>query len=300
MKHCATVWLAAVFFVMGGIGMADEGKPAYSLCLDTGNIVISNGETPVLRYRYDHFYKPYIRELCTPSGINILRDAPHDHLHHHGVMMAFKVDGVNFWEEAGKSGIEEHLTFADTRVAETGGVPAVSFREQLKWKAPDGPPLLEENRVVAAACEPDSTQVVQASFFQPAGDTVELGGNHYHGIGMRFTESIDATAAFLYTGGEPGEVVRGDECLTPGRWCAMRAEADGKPVTVLMVADEKNTRPTLWFTMKTPFSYLSATWNLWKEPLTLKKGESFKAAYTIVVWDGHQSREDILAYIEAM
>jgi hypothetical protein len=33
-------------------------------------------------------FKSYVRELITTRGINVLRDAPPDHLHHHGLMYA--------------------------------------------------------------------------------------------------------------------------------------------------------------------------------------------------------------------
>ena len=33
------------------------------------------------------------------TGENLLRDAPHDHLHHHALMYGIRVNGVNFWEE---------------------------------------------------------------------------------------------------------------------------------------------------------------------------------------------------------
>ena len=38
-------------------------------------------------------FKPYVRELYTLRGENVTRDAPPDHLHHHGLMYAVYVNG---------------------------------------------------------------------------------------------------------------------------------------------------------------------------------------------------------------
>ncbi len=54
-------------------------------------------------------FKPYVRELYTLRGENVLRDAPPDHLHHHGLMYAVWVNGINFWEERGAPGFEQHV-----------------------------------------------------------------------------------------------------------------------------------------------------------------------------------------------
>ena len=37
----------------------------------------------------------------------MVRDAPSDHLHHHGLMFAVQVNEVNFWEERGTPGPDE-------------------------------------------------------------------------------------------------------------------------------------------------------------------------------------------------
>ncbi len=65
-------------------------------------VVIGVGYQPLIQYRYDCVpYKPYIRELFTPGGVQVLRDAPADHWHHHGIMFAVGVNGVTFWSEVG-------------------------------------------------------------------------------------------------------------------------------------------------------------------------------------------------------
>ena len=45
--------------------------------------------------------------------------------------------------------------------------------------------------------------------------------------------------------------------------------------------------------MSRPFAYLSATLNLWKEPLVLKAGEKLKLSYAVAVWDGETPAEQV-------
>jgi hypothetical protein len=89
-------------------------------------------------------------------------------------------------------------------------------------------------------------------------------------------------------------VVRGTERLTPDRWCAYTAKADGKEVTVAIFDSPDNPRhPNRVFTMTRPFAYLSATLNLWKEPMKLDVSKPLALCYGVAVWDGTVKRADI-------
>jgi hypothetical protein len=82
-------------------------------------------------------------------------------------------------------------------------------------------------------------------------------------------------------------VVRGTERLSPAKWCAYSAPAEGKMVTVAIFDHPANLRhPNRMFTMSEPFSYISATLNLWQEPFTLKAGEPLNLRYGVAAWDG--------------
>jgi len=110
----------------------------------------------------------------------------------------------------------------------------------------------------------------------PGKDTAVLTGGHYFGLGMRFLESMDG-GRFFNADDKQGEIVRGDERLTPVKWCAYTAKADGKPVTVAVFDHPDNLRhPAKIFTMTKPFAYLSATRNEWKEPIKVAAGKPLK------------------------
>ncbi len=91
--------IAAATGPSGGIGAAEPA--ALRVSEGPTSATIRAGDRTLLEYRTAASpMKPYIRELYTPGGVQILRDALPDHKHHHGLMFALGVDGVNFWEEA--------------------------------------------------------------------------------------------------------------------------------------------------------------------------------------------------------
>jgi hypothetical protein len=121
----------------------------------------------------------------------------------------------------------------------------------------------------------------------PAGPPVALSGSHYFGLGLRFIPDLNGKAEFLHADGGTGVVVRGDERVTPGRWCALRGAVGGKPVTVAMFDHPQNPRQTrTWFTMGVPFAYLSATLGLDKQPLSLAPDAPLSCRFGVAVWDG--------------
>ena len=256
------------------------------------SISIRMADKPVLEYRFGNVpFKPYVEKLYTPAGINILRDAPHDHLHHHALMFALGVNGVSYWAETPKDGKQAHREFLPAPT------PQTVVAERLDWVDPDGKTVLNETREITLPPAPEGVTLLtwQSALSVPKGTgPTKLTGDHYYGLGMRFLVSMDKGGTFQNAAGIEGELVRGDERLTRATWCAYTADADGKPVTVAMFDDPKNIRhPAWWFTMQTAFAYLSATMNLHREPLEMLPGKPLPLRYGIAVWDGRQDKETI-------
>jgi len=288
--------IAVVALLVAGVFI-----PAKAFCsdnpmrvlVDTSAASIYEGSSVLLRYPYrDVPFKPYVQQLYTSGGINILRDAPHDHLHHHALMYAIAVDGVNFWEEQNAPGRQQHRSFTDVKIDEQGKRPYAGFTEQLDWINPRSKELMLKESRTLEACKLSNVDATflkwQSRFTVPKGkDAVTLSGSHYFGLGMRFLISMDTGGQFRNAAGRAGEVVRGDERITRARWCAYTAEADGKPVTLAMFGHPDNVRdPTHWFTMSKPFAYLSATLNLYRDPLTITAEKPLVLRYAVALWDG--------------
>jgi hypothetical protein len=273
-----------------------------SIRITTGENVLSihAGPSFLLSYPYrDVPFKPYVQKLSSPDGVNILRDAPADHLHHHALMYAVKVNSVNFWEETPTAGKQLHKSFTDIKSGTKTNVENgkrfeirnASFTENIDWINSNKELLIKERRTidVRQGTELDATLLTwQSEFELPEGkESAALTGSHYHGLGMRFVKSMDLIGKHRNADGKKGTVFRGDERLLRSTWCAYSAEADGKPVTVAMFDHPKNPRhPATFFTMTKSFAYLSATLNLHKEPLKVVSGKPLVLRYAVAVWDG--------------
>jgi len=264
---------------------------------EKGGLVLKAGQRIVLRYRCEDVpFKPYVQELYSPAGVNVLRDAPADHLHHHGLMFAVAVDGVNFWEEQQQPGRQQHIAFASyVEVGDYDGADKAGFDEQLDWIEPvGGKVLLKELRAIRVVRSKTSgaTILTWKTSLRPAGDKdVTLSGSPYFGLGMRFVQSMDVGGSFFNADGGAGVQGTNDKAA---RWCAYSAKADGKEVTVAMFDDPKNVRhPATWFTMEKPFAYLSATLALHKEPLKVVAGKPLILRYGVAVCDGYIGAERI-------
>lgn len=264
-----------------------------------------HGERILMRYRYNDVpYKPYIDQLFSPSGVNVLLDAPHDHLHHHALMYAITADGVNFWEEHQAPGKQAHLGFSDVRVDERNEKSFAALSERLDWSNPRSKEMiLTEQRTIEVSnlIEPKATLLTWESAFEPAEGkkSVTLTGSHYHGLGLRFIRLMD-NGEFRNADGKPGKVYRGDERLVRSKWCAYTAKVKDKEITVAMFDHTSNERhPATWFTMSKPFAYLSATLNLHEQPFEVIADKPLKLRYAVAVWDGRTEKDEIEKAYEA-
>jgi len=245
---------------------------------------VKGGVPAILVYRFAEVpRKPCVGELRTPAGIQVLRDSPADHKHHHALMFAVAVDGVDFWSETDACGSEAHRSFE-------GAGPA-SIVESLEWLAPDKRVLAKETRRIALSrgASTQATLVTWKTHIEPPGgrESIKIDGSHYFGLGLRFVESMDKGGKHFNSAGKEGEVVRGTERLARAAWSAYTAEVDGKPVTIALFDHPKNPRhPATMFTMTEPFAYLSATWNLHREPLEVKAGSPLQASWGVAAFDG--------------
>ncbi len=266
---------------------------------DQSTVSILDGDKPVLRYRFTNVpMKPYADQLFSPAGVQVLRDSPSDHKHHHALMYALKVDNVDFWAEfTSQYGVQRQPAPGDIQT--THGVGQAGFVQQLDWLGPTSTkPLMVERRAIDVLSADDlgATLVQWCCCLQapPGKDAIVLGGDHYFGLGMRFLISMDRGGHFFNADDTAGPIVRGDERLTPTKWCAYTAQADGKPVTVAVLDHPGNLRhPATMFTMNTPFAYLSATMNEWKQPITVKAGHPLRLCYGVALWDGEVDKATV-------
>ena len=250
-------------------------------------------------------FKPYVKELGTLAGDNILRDAPHDHLHHHALMYAIKVNGINFWEEVSGCGVEKPIqTAAPELGTDAQGRPQAVIRQTLHWLAPQdaflsdttAAALLVEQRTLTLTVDEAAREVALhwKSAFKVGAKTnqVTLTGANYHGLGMRFVQEFDPIARHLNSGGAPD--LKGRQDVSRHQCGSVSFDRPGKPATLALFGHPGNPRGDAWFfTMRESFAYLSATQNLDQEPLVYRSGETFELNYLVTVYPELKSSESI-------
>ncbi|QNN24466.1 hypothetical protein HED60_20045 [Planctomycetales bacterium ZRK34] len=248
---------------------------------DSTRITASSGTRAIAVYQAAPSpFKPYVVKLFTPGGVQALRDQVADHPHHHGLMFAVSIDGVSFWEERRGSGKQADPTTT---------LDGPSLQQTLNWRDAEGHVLAGEQRKIQVQSTAGATLLTwRSTLTAPENrEHITLSGHHYYGLGMRLVESMDKVAIFTHSENTPGEIVRGTEKLTRGRWVAVTGPVQGRTITIAMFDHPANARhPAWWFTMHAPFAYQSATLNLWKQPMTLQRGQSLRLVYGVAALDG--------------
>ena len=244
-------------------------------------------------------FKPYVRELSSLRGDDVIRDAPADHLHHHGLMYATRVNGVNFWEERDQPGHQRHIKLLSQGTSRSAsGLPQASFTELIHW-VPDGEhtradttpvALLVERRTLTLTVDEAHEEIALAwhAWFEVGTRTnrVTLHGSDYNGLGLRLPAAWDQVARYENSenapypaGGKPGAV--------PARWGAVSHTKDGRTIQVTLFASPRSHAGTnSFFAMTEPFTYLAATQGLNKTPLEYRAGDRFAIDYLVLVYSG--------------
>lgn len=262
------------------------------------------GERNLLVYRSDpRQFKPYVKELATFRGDNLLRDAPDDHLHHHGLMYAIQVNGINFWEEHSGSGVQKSVAWSSPELStNAAGLPQATLRQTLHWVAPHDAflpaspklALLIERRTLVLTVDAPLEEVAlhwQSQFEVGAKtNTVILGGASYFGLGARFQPELDSSAAHYNSDGTP-DLSGTRQDLSPHNWTVVSFERPESPATLALFSHPANRGGNAkFFTMKRPFAYLSATQGLATEPLVYHAGDKFQLDYLVTLYPAIKTR----------
>lgn len=265
-----------------------------------GRVQIRDGDRLLLSYRATgHEWKAHAERLRTPSGTDVLRDSPSDHVHHRGLIFALGADEYDYWGEqyVENPGRQRGLPLTEITARASATEREAAFLHEVEWIAGDpAETRLRERRTIAVRPGADATVVTWISELAvPQGRApVRLWGRHYFGLGLRFVATMDEDGTFSSASDDPGTVVRGDERLRRATWCAYTADAGEGPVTVAMFDHPDNARhPATWFTMAQPFAFLGATLDLAEQPLELGTDAPLRLCYGVAAWDGAVGRARI-------
>jgi hypothetical protein len=233
----------------------------------------------------------YLTDVMTAAGVAVTDDYPPNHLHHHGIWMAwaktrFAGRAPDFWNMGERTGTVQALSIDGTwdgawcagfharhRYLDLGATPAVAVLEE-RWDVVVGAPLPGAPPAI------DLTATQSCSGAQ----ALQLTPFHYGGLGLRGNRAWnppDGTARFLTSEGK--DRANGDE--TRARWCWMGGEVDGRTVGMVVFDHPANLRhPTpVRLNPKEPFlAYAPAQ----PGEFTIAPDAPLVLRYRIVAWDG--------------
>lgn len=259
--------------------------------LTNGSIILLHRGLTVWRYTYKGVPKPFVHPFATPDGEVLSLTSPHDHIHHRGLALAWRVNGINFWEESPTQKNEavgrilheawESISFENESAA---------LSEQLAWIGPDESVCLRERRELHVRVDPVRKAVFcqWSSVFRPEGGDALISGYtvhspiSYYGLGFRFARALDHGGTHSDS---EGGLANGERA----RWHHYSGHLDetGTPVGVLMADSPANpSHPTSWFHISNPpahFAFVSAS-PVAKDEISLRSGSEL--ALTYAIW-GH-------------
>lgn len=293
----------ASFLLLNAQETTRAGSFEFQVLQQPEAIVVEHGGKPVAKYMLGRGqYKPYFSELRTTTGFNVLRDAPFDHHHHHGLMYGIKVNGVNFWEEISGSGVQKVMSTTYEEMSDKDSSSAV-IRQKLHW-LPAQDAFLPENRVVPLLIEhrtltmtldipAKETRLLWQARFEVPGKTnvVSLTGATYHGLGARFLTALDPISTHVSDSGSP-DLSGTKQDVSKHPWEAVVFDSAEHKCTMAIFGLPENARKEpMFFGMRNAFTYIAATQGLDKEPLVYKSGDTFEIGYLVLLYPEAKSQD---------
>ena len=131
--------------------------------------------------------------------------------------------------------------------------------------------------------------------FEVGGRTndMKLHGSEYNGLGLRLPAAWDRVARHQNSE-QTHYSSDGKRDLVAARWSAVSHTSDGHTTQVVLCASPLgHARTNIFFTMTEPFTYLSATQGLDKDPLEYRAGDRFSLDYLLLVYPNARTPDQL-------
>ena len=278
-------------------------RPLQTICGD-GRWIAHDGHRVYAAYLTNgSALKPYISMLPAPSGRNLLSDAPHDHIHHHGIWWGHgDVNGVTFYLElpSENPGSIVHREYIDPIQEKE----RVGFTGRLEWRAPSGETLIRETRRIALLFQRSDGYALDLESTYEAQTDLAFGTTKESALPIvRIADAFNGKAGgeILNSEGRRGEK---ETFGQPARWVDIAAPVPERygshrreGVACLDHPDNPH-HPNRWFTREYgPISPREG--NLFIGEETLPKGFALRLKHRLIVHKGGPEEADIEAAWQA-
>jgi hypothetical protein len=275
---------------------------------------------PFTSYRWSgELAKPVLWPIRTAVGQVITRGFPleprpgesDDHPHHVGLWFSYgNVDGVDFWGNAGRFGVNlfrrrgsiVHRGIDHVRSGPKRGELTV----RADWLKADGTPVVREVSQYVFGAGPGRRSIDRVVTLASAGRSVDWLDNKEGLLALRLGPALEhpgpdnpgASGQYRSSEGRVGEQVWG----TRARWMMLTGKLEGRPVTVAILDHPANPGyPTYWHARG--YGLFAAnplgqdTFSKGREKLgfSLPAGHRARFAYRVLILSGHATPDDIEA-----
>ncbi len=253
--------------------------------ISASELSVTNGEKPVLTYRYGHdLYKPYFHPIHAPNGLIVTGDRPEGHVHHRGLCFASeKLNGINYWTETNCNesvrGRVVHREFCEKIV----NLDAVHFAVINDWRAPDNSNPIEETCYVTVHQPQLNQQIIDFQFsLEAQSSDVSLAPPcETQGLCCRMAEM------------EYRKVTNSDGCIGESevsgkvaKWCSLNGVLSNEVAGVAIFNHPSNLRhPASFMVLDDAFGFMSAVFT-GDEPHLISAGETLTLNYRLIVYLG--------------
>ncbi len=233
----------------------------------------------------------YLHPLFTPSGKIVSDDYALNHLHHHGIWMAWTKAGVDgretdFWNMGQGKGRADFKAYDRTwQMPGNAGLIARHKYTDLTGGSPVD--VLEEKWTVSVPRPAAGYNIIDLEAEQTTldGRTLELPAYHYGGLGIRGREEWNgADSATFITSGSASD--RNAANGQPARWIRITGKVEGgglAGIAILSHPDNFRSPQPVRIHPKEPFISFAPQIG---GSMSIKPGETYKARYRFIISDG--------------
>lgn len=232
----------------------------------------------------------YLHPLVTPSGKTVTDDYPVNHLHHHGIWMAWtktSFDGrePDFWNMGQGKG---KVDFVSLEKQWSGPVEAglVSKQKYTDLTGPAPVDALNETWTVRTYNTGAAFNILDLESSQTTAGNIPLllPVYHYGGLGIRGLEAWNGKDAATFITSE-NVTDRNKANGKPARWIAMTGKAGETTAGVAILSHPENFRspqPVRTHPNEPFISFAPQT----NEAMSIQPGETYRAKYRFIIFDG--------------
>ena len=272
---------------------------------NTSSLQVNWNGDPLLAYQYGSGSMPFWHPISMPGSPVLTEDRPADHIHHHGLWLAWKsVNGVNFWEES-PSGAPERgygrIVNTDLNVVEvsSSSTEFIATTSWLDWRDKE---IISDVRRTLIHRPTDTGFMIDLSIeLLPTNGEVILdlrrgepgqGGFYYSGLVIRLNDKIGQGEVLDADGHTDTESIFGSQ----SRWCGYSGvhQVNGKRYSVVIIDKPENPRyPTTWWVRDRPGYSLLHPSPTYYEPLKIDAETSVMFQYKVLFYNGPIPVEDV-------